>query len=238
MAHERPISSVPRAALAVLLCAACLQIAIRHPAGTAAGRTSDLPSPPSALTARAAGFGDPLPVAKLLMLHLQSFDYGAENRAAYQTFDYRVLERWLALILSLDPRGQYPLMAASRIYADVPDEAKQREMLDFVYHQFLEDPDRRWPWLAHAAAIAKHRLKDLALARRYAAAIQEHATSPSVPTWARQMEAFILEDMDELETARIMIGGFLEKGLIKDASEARFLEGRLKELEQRAASRK
>jgi hypothetical protein len=107
-----------------------------------------------------------------------------------------------------------------------------------VYREFFNDPDRRWPWLAHAAAIAKHRLKDPALARSYAAAIQARARGRDVPTWARQMEAFILEDMDELETARLMIGGFLEKGWVKDESEARFLARRLEELEARQKSGK
>ena len=51
------------------------------------------------------------------------------------------------------------------------------------------------------------------------------------------MEAFILEDMNELETAGVMIGGFLEKGLIKDPGEARFLEQRLKEIEARTQPR-
>ena len=52
------------------------------------------------------------------------------------------------------------------------------------------------------------------------------------------MEAFILEDMDELETARIMIGGFVQSGQVKDAGELRFLEQRLQEIEARLALKK
>ena len=53
------------------------------------------------------------------------------------------------------------------------------------------------------------------------------------------MEIFILEDMNELEAARIMLGGFIAKGLIKHPGELRFLEQRLKEIEAReAASRR
>ena len=54
-----------------------------------------------------------------------------------------------------------------------------------------------------------------------------------MPLWARQMEIFILEDMNELEAARIMLGGLLESGGIQDPSERRFLKQRLRELEQR-----
>jgi hypothetical protein len=48
------------------------------------------------------------------------------------------------------------------------------------------------------------------------------------------MEAFILEDMDELETARLIIGGYIQSGDVKDPGELRFLEERLKALESRS----
>ena len=130
--------------------------------------------------------------------------------------------------------AQYPLFAAARVYAEHPDPARSRLMLEFIYEQFLLDPNRRWPWLAHAALLAKHRLKDLPLARRYAAAIDRHTTAADVPLWARQMEIFILEDMNELEAARIMLGGLLASGRITDPAELRFLKQRLQELESRA----
>ena len=44
------------------------------------------------------------------------------------------------------------------------------------------------------------------------------------------MEVFILEDMGELEAARIMLGGLLESGQITDPGELRFLRHRLEEL--------
>ena len=54
-----------------------------------------------------------------------------------------------------------------------------------------------------------------------------------MPLWAKQMEIFILEDMNELETARIMIGGFLASGTVTDPAEIRFLDQRLREIEAR-----
>jgi hypothetical protein len=109
-------------------------------------------------------------------------------------------------------------------------------MLAFIHEAYLEAPDRRWPALAHAALLAKHRLQDLALARRYAADLQRLTTDPGVPLWAKQMEIFILEDMNELEAAKIMLGGLLASGRLADPAERRFLKGRLDELERRLAS--
>jgi hypothetical protein len=106
-------------------------------------------------------------------------------------------------------------------------------MLDFIYREYLRDPNRRWPWLAHAAIVAKHRLKDLPLARQYAVALQQNTTTPDAPVWVRQMEPFILEDMNELEAAKILIGGLLASGQVKDRRDFELLDRRLKQLEEK-----
>lgn len=184
-----------------------------------------MPPAPSALALRLASFGEPQAAARIAMLYVQS--------RAHRDLDYRRLIGWLQAILALDPRSNYPLFAAARIYAENPDPQRSRMALDFVHQAFLRDPNRRWAALAHAALLAKHRLNDLPLARRYAAAIDRHTTARNIPLWARQMEVFILEDMNQLEAAKIMLGGLLASGEIDDPAEARFLAERLKDLEAR-----
>lgn len=204
------------------------QFAMGLPGRSATPAAAGLPPPPSAQALRLAAFGEPEALARLAMLYVQSFARP----------DYPRLVRWLRVILELDPRSSYPLFSAARVYAETPDPARSRMALEFVHEEFRRDPDRRWPWLAHAALLAKHRLNDLPLARRYAAAVARHAGAPDVPLWAKQMEVFILEDMNELEAAKVMLGGLLESGAINDPAEARFLAERLKELEARLGSAK
>jgi hypothetical protein len=167
------------------------------------------------------------------MIWLQTFDSRGDNAIPYQRLDYTRLIGWLRAILAADARSEFPLFVASRVYAENSDPVKMRRMLEFIFEEFRADPLRRWPALAHAALIAKHRLHDLPLARRYAAAIQRLADDDSVPIWARQMEVFILEDMNELDAAKVMLGGMLATGRIRDPEERRFLQSRLEELEQR-----
>ena len=231
--NERPLSHVPKSVVTLLAAGISLQLLWQVSLNPSAAGAEDLSAPPTVLTARLGSLGDPLAAAKILMLQLQAFDFQSGNRVPYQALDYARVQAWLALILELDPGGQYPLLAASRLYAEVPDEAKQRSMLDFVYRQYLLDPNRRWPWLAHATFLAKHRLKDIALARKYAATLQKYTTAKDVPAWATTMEIFILEDLNELETARVMIGGLLASGRVTDKGELHFLNGRLQEIEQR-----
>jgi hypothetical protein len=234
--RERPVTDVPRWMLALLCLALALQLWVGASRPPPVAAAEDLGLPPGDSTLRLASLGEPAALGKLLMLYVQAFDYQAGTRVPYRNLDYDRLEAWLSRATALDPLGQYPLMSASRLYAEVPDPAKQRKMLDFVYRGFLADPNRRWPWLAHATIIAKHELKDLPLARKFAVALQTRATAPNVPVWARQMEPFILEDMNELEAAKILIGGMIASGQVRDQRDLELLERRLKLLEERIAA--
>jgi hypothetical protein len=235
--RERPLAAVPRWVAAALAAALALQVGVALLRPSPAARAQDLGPAPGVNLLRLAALGEPIAAANLLMLYLQAFDYQAGTRVPYRELDYDRLVAWLERILALDPGGQYPLMSASRLYAEVPDPERQRKMLDFVYREYLRDPNRRWPWLAHAAMVAKHQLKDLPLARHYAVALQQNTTTADAPAWVRQMEPFILEDMNELEAAKIMIGGLLASGQVKDRRDFELLERRLKALEERLKSK-
>ena len=231
--RERPLSSVPKSALLLLAAAFILQLGWHFKQPPPQAKAENLTPPPSITTLRVASFGEPIALSKIMMLYLQAFDNQAGINLSFRQLDYRQVEAWLTQILALDSRGQYPLFAASRLYGEIPDEPKQRAMLDFVYRQFLVDPNRRWKSLSHAVILAKHRLKDLSLARKYAQAIRLYATNSDVPNWAKQMEIFVLEDMNELQSAQIIIGGLLHSGEITDPHEFHFLEQRLIALENK-----
>lgn len=231
---ERPFAVVPKAALAAAVLCLGAQIAVNAWLPGPRAEAAALPRPPSAAWLKVASLGEPVSLAKWLMLWLQAFDNPPGISIPFARLDYDRVIEWLDAILLLDPDGQYPLLAASRLYGEVPDPAMSRKMFDFVYRKYLEDPNRRWPWLAHAAVAARHRLGDLALARAYAQALREKATGPHVPHWVWQMEALLAADLNELDAARVLLGGLLESGRVTDPHEARFLRGRLEELERRA----
>lgn len=234
MRDERPLFDVPHWLWLALAASLVLHVALQSSAGMPSTRAADLAPAPRPAALRLASLDEPEAAARLAMLYLQAFDLGGANALPYRNLDYGRLIAWLRSILELDPRSQYPLFSAARIYAEVPDASRTRMMLEFIYQEFQKDPDRRWPWLAHATLVAKHRLGDLPLARRYAAAIDRLANSASLPLWARHMELFVLEDMNELQAAKIMLGGLLESGRLTDPNEIRFLAQRLKELEARS----
>ena len=231
MRPERRVRAVPRPVIALLLAGLVAQGVWHGAQPPPVARAEALRPPPDMATLRVASLGDEVLLARLLMIWLQAFDNQPGISIPFRELDYARVEAWLRAILSLDPRSQYPLLAASRLYGEVPDEARQRRMLEFVYDEFQQDPNRRWPWLAHAAILAKHRLRDLPLALKYARAITEQATGPGVPHWARDMTILVLEDMGELESARVLVGGLLESGEIQDPHQLRFLQEKLRQLE-------
>ncbi|MYM26631.1 hypothetical protein GTP46_28830 [Duganella sp. FT135W] len=222
--------AAPRHVLLAVLIALVVQIAWQASRPPALARAQDLPPAPSLAALQLAALGDPVAMSKATMLYVQGFDEQAGISIAWRDLDYTKVVTWLQRVLDLDPRGQYPLLAASEVYGGVTEPVRARLMLDFVYARFAEDPNRRWPWLAHAALVAKHRLHDLPLARCYAAAIRQQATGPQVPPWARELEIFIAEDMNEGDAARALIGGLLRSGQITDPHELKFLSDRLDQL--------
>ena len=226
----KPLGAVPRKVLAALALALLAQVLWQAGRPPPQARAQDLPPAPSLAALRLAALGEPVALSKALMLYVQAHDEQAGISIAWRDLDYARVASWLQRVLDLDPRGQYPLLAASEVYGAVSDPARARLMLDFVYARFAEDPNRRWPWLAHAALVARHRLHDLPLARRYAEAIRLQATGAQVPAWARELEVFILEDMNELDAARKLIGGLLTSGQITDPHELKFLAERLDRL--------
>ena len=229
---ERPVTAVPTPVLWLLAGALLLQVVWHGLQPAPAARAEDLPPPPAPAALEVAALGDPVALGRILMLWLQVFDNQPGISIPFLELDYPRVIAWLDRILALDPRSQYPLLAAARLYGEVPDPERQRLMMDFVYRKFLQDPNHRWRWLAHAAVLAKHRLGDHALALKFARAMADNTEAGRVPSWARQMHIFLLEDAGELAAARTLIGGLLASGEVRDPHEIRFLQERLEALER------
>jgi len=229
---ERSVNDVPVFIIIALIMAFLFQIYWSSSSAQLTINIKPLPVPPSKIESQLMGLGDSITIAKLFMLWLQAFDNQPGVSVPFKNLDYQRVINWLERILSLDPKGQYPLLAAGRIYGVVEDDERKRQMLEFISEQFLKDPNRRWPSMAHAVYVAKHRLKDYPLALEYAHTVAREVTVENIPVWVKQMEIYVLEDMGEIESAKILIGGLLESGAITDAHELQFLQDRLDRLER------
>ena len=229
--QQRPYTAVPHWIRYGLIAMVAAQSLLHHSLPEHHGHARPLPAAPSVASLNALSLGEPVAFGKAMNLWLQVFDNQPGINVPYRQLDYGQLRQWLDRILTLDPSGQYPLLAAARLYGSVSDPARQLQMTEFIYEKFLEQPNERWHWLAHATLLAKHRLQNLELALKYARAIADKTSSEQVPNWARQLEIFVLEDMGEKESARVLIQALLDNGKITDPNELRFLLQRLESLE-------
>ena len=234
--RERAMKYVPRAVLVFIFLAFISQVILHIQASRQSASFRQLGDPPSLQQMQILALADPVALSRFTMLWLQSYDDQPGISTSFRQLDYNNLVAWLDLVLKLDVRTQYPLLAASRVYSEVADEFRKRRAIDFVARKFPDDPVHRWPSMAHAVFVAKHKLKDLELALQYAQILATNLQGVNAPAWVKQMHIFVLEDMGELESAKVLLGGLLESGEVTDDQELRFLHFRLKQLEKEITS--
>ena len=233
---DRPVKDVPLLVSILLVLTLLLQVVWHSQQAPIVAEAKDLPSPLSARTYTMSSLGEPIATAKVLNLWLQAFDNQPGVSIPFNQLDYARIAQWLDVILELDPSGRYPMLVAARVYGSVSDESRKRYMMDYIFYKFSENPNRHWPWLAHAVITAKHELRDMPLALKYASALAEQATGSKVPYWARDMKIIVLEDMGEVEAARVLVGALIASGEITDEYELGFLSEKIRVLEEKASS--
>lgn len=223
-------------ALALCLAAQAGHNAAFLPQPTA--RAEDLSRPPGEGVFRVAALGDPAALSRAVMLSLQSFDNQPGISVPFQDLNYEAVTEWLSIASALDPRSDYPHFAATRAYGGVRDPARKRVMIEWIRGEFVQDPVRRWEWMAHAVTDARHGLlKDRALSLELARQLREKTKPGEAPNWARQMEAFLLRNDDEYAAASELMLNLLEEGEIQDVHEYRLMYDRLREMLEKTEAR-
>ncbi len=183
--------------------------------------------PPSINILQAASFGDPLLLSRGMMLNLQAFDSQQGESLSFKELDYNVLTEWLDRIVALDEKTQYPHFSAANVYATVSDNERRLIMIEWVRKHFREMPDARWESMARAAHVVQYIIKDEKLGLELAQEIRLYTSAGKVPGWARQMEAFLLENKNQYEAATSLLFNLLQDGEVTDPIEFTFLLDRI-----------
>ncbi len=196
----------------------------------------DLPAPPSVIQWRIGSLGETRGAATAAVLFAQSFDAQAGQAVGLRSIDLTGVFDWLGRAAELAPDSGYPTFLISRIYAGIAPPDLARRMLDWIHDRFQTDPQTHWPWLAQAAHLARHELHDTGLARRYAQALRTADAAVTMPAWARELEAFMLRDLDELDSARVLLGGLIASGQVSDPRALAVMIGDLRDIEHRLSA--
>ena len=190
--------------------------------------------PPSQMQLRFATLDERAVASYWANLYIQTADIHLHTEL--KNLDYPRTIEWLKVAKTINPNSQYGLLLASRFFGELGVPEQRRLMLEFVYQSYLTHPETAWPWLAHATFVAQHSLHDLPLALKYAKTLREYATT-STPIWAKQMEVFVLEDLNELDAAKILLGNLLQSGQFQNPRDFFLMQQRLNGLEEAAKRR-
>ncbi len=216
-------------ARAWLLLGACLagNVLFQRLNAPAWSDVGDLEAPPRLALVRTASLGEDSFAGCLVALFLQNFNVSLGRATPVAAMDRGAVVRWLDLATELDADSRYPLLLASRHFAETGTPEQRRYMLDWIYQRFQERPNERWPWLVHAVFAARHVLHDDALAKTYATALRRRVTDPKAPSWVGQMDLLLRADLGEVDDAKAVLAGLIDAGQVRSPGELEFLESRI-----------
>lgn len=170
---------------------------------------SVLPDLPTEMSIKAASFGDEQFYFRTLAFQLQNAGDTFGRTTPLKDYDYNKLYKWFLLLDSLDSKSNFVPSMAAYYYSNTQNTPDIRYIVDYLDQHSDKDPAAKWWWYSQAIYNAKHKLDDkkraLEIAYKLAA-----APNPEMPIWARQMPAFILEDLGEKEQALIIARDIIE----------------------------
>ena len=193
-------------------------------------------------------FGDTQIYFRAMALNLQMAGDTFGRSTPLKDYNYPRLLEWFRLLDRLDvnclpPQDLDTCRASTSNY--VPGQAAYyfsrsqhpqdvKYVLDYLEEHSMRDPEANWWWLSQSIYLANSVLRDKQRAIRIASEL--HKVKADIPLWARQMEAFLHEDLGDKDKAeQVMCETFQQAGHLKDASKREqdfmihFFEDRMKE---------
>ncbi len=157
-----------------------------------------VPDVPGTIAVKALSFGDEEFYFRILALDIQNAGDSFGRFTELYKYDYKKLYAWFTLLDTLDNESNYVPFLASYYFSQTQHVSDVRYVIDYLYDHSASRPEKKYWWLAQAAYLAEHKLRDNDLALKMAAPL-EHADS--APLWIRQLPAFVHEKRGEMDDA-------------------------------------
>jgi len=214
----------------VLFVALSLQLLYWHDTHNIKPNLAIMPVLPTKKEMAAMAFGDNQLYYRTLGLKLQMAGDTWGRSTPLKDYDYPQLYKWFTLLDSLDERAHYIPSLAAYYFSRSQHIPDVKYVLDYLEERSFKDPERNWWWLSQSIYLANSVLGDKERAIKIAHKLREVHTE--IPMWARQMEAFLREDLGQKDQAKEIICDVAKN--FKDIPEKEvdfmiyFLEQRLK----------
>jgi hypothetical protein len=163
-------------------------------------RLDIVPPVPSATALKALDLGDEQAYFRNLGQDLQNAGDTFGRVTPLKDYNYATLLAWFRLLDTLDATSNYVPTMAAYYYSQSQHHEDARYIVTYLEEHALRDLKTKWWWMAEAVFLAEHVVKDKPLALRVAQRME--ALPPGdIPMWARELPAFIYEQMGEKEAA-------------------------------------
>jgi hypothetical protein len=166
-----------------------------------------VPDVPGQTAVKALSFGDEQFYFRILALDLQNAGDTFGRFTELYKYDFKKLYAWFILLDTLDNQSGYIPFLASYYFAQTQHVPDVRYVVDYLYEHSKDTPEKNYWWLAQAAYLADHKLKDNDLALKVASPLEN---AQNAPLWVRQLPAFVHEKRGEMDDAKRIIENIQE----------------------------
>ncbi len=188
-----------------------------------------VPDVPKETTVKLLSLGDSQFYFRQLAFKIQNAGDSWGRFTALKDYNYKDLQGWFFLLDSLDPISNFVPSIASYYFSQTQRPEDTIYIIEYLREHYKHDPTKKWWWLTQATHIASHKLKNKELALEIAYELASTPLSVNMPLWARQMPAFIHEQLGETEAAVQIIADILENVDNFTPGELNFMEYFLRE---------
>lgn len=202
-----------------------LQVALWYGAKKYKPELSIVPNVPSTLSIKAISLGDEQFYFRTLAWQLQNAGDSFGRFTALREYNYNQLYHWFKLLDTLDMKSNFVPSLAGYYYSQTQNVPDVRYVINYLDENASLDLANKWWWMAQAVYLANNRLGDkkLALKLAYKLASTPEVQGKKLPLWARQMPAFIHEQMGEEDQSLLIIAEIVKNYKDIDPGEMNFM---------------
>jgi hypothetical protein len=160
------------------------------------------PYPPTKTEIEALSFGDKQFFYRKLAFTLQNAGDKFGHYTNFTQHDYYKLRRWFEALDNIDKKSQYIPYMAAYYYSIVKDTERSKIIAEYITNYAKKDPQQHWRLLTTAAYIY---YKEVGKSNKKIEEIGEILLKQNIPTWAKTLAAFYLEDSGDICNAYKLI---------------------------------
>jgi hypothetical protein len=163
-----------------------------------------LAPPPSRTEWAALSFGDEQFLYRVFALDVQDAGDTGGRIVPVKNYDFARVIGWFDTLAEMDPRSDFAIGMAGGFFGLSQNVRDVEPIVRFMLRDTDANPPQRWRFLFDAIYLARHRLKNNALALEVAYKLAGY-DFPGLDPWATLMPAFILEDEHRYGEARAVV---------------------------------